>query len=296
MAGLLAVFLLVSSAFARPECGGILCAFRENNGNPTDCSFVNIAQPQGTITRALPFSGCTDRGTQSNGVPQSAFAWSGGYLYWMSGTGASVWQVDDSLGTVTNYGPLPSAYNYTVGLESVSGAGLFLLTTSTLYYSSQMTSPPGPFTPILWGLTLSQKAVITGDYFNPYFYLVDGSMLWVIDVTNPMSPVVTPVKMATLNHILDIQLYVAGGDPTTQVLLALQDSSLYWLNFHTGNSTFIMNIPPTASLPWPNAISGETWFVSDNATLWTIDPVMAEVLTSSPFDGADLQSTFQYHP
>jgi hypothetical protein len=261
-----------------------------------NCSFVNIAQPQGTITRALPFLGCTDRGTQSNGVPQSTFQWTGGYVYWMSGTGASVWQVDDSTGTAVNYVALPSKYNYSIGLESVMNTGLFLLTTDTLYFSSQMTSTPGPFTAVLSGLNLSQKAVINGDYFNSALYVVDGSMLYVIDVTNPMSPAVTTVKMATLNHILDIQLYVAGGDPTTQVLLALQDSSLYWLDFHSGNSTFIMNIPSTVSLPWPNAISGETWFVSDNATLWTIDPVMAQVLTSSPFDGADLQSTFQYHP
>jgi hypothetical protein len=261
-----------------------------------DCSFVNIAQPAGTVTRALPFSGCTDRGTQSNGVPVSTFAWSGGYVYWMSGTGAYVWQVDDSLGTTTQYVALPSTYNFTIGMEAVTGSGLFLLTTSTLYYASQQTATPGPFTPILSGLTLSTKAVIVGDYFNTGLYVVDGSMLWVIDVTNPMSPVVTPVKMATLNHILDIQLYVAGGDPTTQVLLALQDSSLYWLDFHTGNSTYIMNIPATTSLPWSNAISGETWFVNDNATLWTIDPVMAQVLTSSPFDGADLQSSVQYHP
>jgi len=275
-------------------CGGILSGFQENAGNISDCSYIDIAQPSGKITRALPFVGCLDRGQQSTGIPRSTIRWSGGYIYWLSGTGAWIWQTDDATGDTTQYVSMPSIYNYTLGLGYVNALGLFMLSTSDLYYSAEGDSP-GALNRVLSvaALQLSQSAVLVGDYWNPFFYVVDGSSLYIINVTTPTSPQVVRRSMTNLTNVWDLAVY--GTDPSTSQLLAVQDFQLYWLDFN-GNSQYIMNIPKGKGLPLSNAISGDTWFVCDDATLYTIDPVTATLLTNDPFDGAALQSPFLFHP
>jgi len=178
----------------------------------------------------------------------------------------------------------------------VDSTGLFIATTSDLYFAAEGATPAPLVSIATWNL--SKSAVLTGDYFNPYLYMVDSNIAYTIDVsTLPMGgkASISNVKMASLNHVLDLAVYQPD---TTQpaTLLAMQDLSLYIVDQNTGAEKFLMDVPKGVSPQTSNAITAETWFVADDNTLWSLDVVAAKVLTTAAFDGADLESSFQFRP
>jgi len=122
---------------AANACGGKLGAFAlDDASNDQQCSWIDIAQPTGYVDHRYAFDGCSDRGTASNGLAQVEYDEDDLSFLFMTGTGSYIHDMNQISQTSTIWGILPQKYNYTVGLNMVYDYGVFLLTTSELYFFS----------------------------------------------------------------------------------------------------------------------------------------------------------------
>jgi len=297
---MLVVVFLLASAFATcpvgSKCGGLLSGITDATSDPANCSVIDISQTGG-ILRTTPFPQCADRGTQSTGVPKTTLRWSGGYMYWISGTGGSVWQIDVSTIDIVQWANLPSTYNYTVGLYYLNAIGMYMVTTTDIYFVPEPTSTE---TQVMTRLTsvanlkLSMNAMLTGDYWNPFMYIVDGTNVHTINITDNNN-IQTSSSKTDLTPIDDVDVWTE--DTEMPVLLALQNSSLYFVDQRTGVSKWFTNITQTGSGKlWSNALTTPDWFVSDDTVFYHYDLSQPVLIGSGPFDGKSLQGMFQFHP
>jgi len=285
--------LFLVSGLAKPLCGGILSAFMKINGDPTNCTYVDIAQPSGQITRSVPFSPCTDVTGASNGNPQTTFSYDEHAFFFMTGKGQYVWWVDDSTVETKTWVSMPATYDWTVGMVPISMQGLYIATTTTLYYVAEPDSGASPVLTSIMNLTsleLDNTALLAGDFWNPYIYIVQGNTLYIFDFTSQMKPIISEIPL-TLNNIVDLSVFDAdNGGPIN--LVAQVGTKLYLVDMK-GTATYLQDIGTT---PLSVSVGPDTYFYADSNKLSTLDLVSGKILTTEPFDGADLEGFFQYHP
>lgn len=268
----------------------------------TNCSYAHITQPTGEVFPSeAPFSGCKDNGDRSSGIARTAVSTESHNIFFMSGTGANIFAVAFGSGDEEIWAELPANYNFTVGLEYVSGYGLFLLTTSDLYVvkaaDDNNTTRPLHHLKSLKQLNISdfsEDAVVTSNSYNNFLFVVDGPRLVVLDVNSYISPSAREVKMPTLTNVMDLAVYVPDGQ-NIQSLIALESYKLYSLDHTTGASKFILDIPDGSGFPRINTIFFDTFFFADFDKLYTVSIAQGKVLTNATFDGARLAAYFQFH-
>lgn len=297
-------------------CGGELAGFMYLGADKNNCTYVHIKQPSGTVyPSASPFSGCSDKTGQSEGIARSAKSQALHSVFFMSGQGANIYRVAYGSGDAQVYAKLPGSYNWTVGMEFLEGVGLLLLTTTDLYIVRDNTTISAIPTaaaaatgerPLEHLLTLhtplTADAIMTSNYYTPKLFVADLSNLITVDCTAlketatatavPL-PTFTAVEMPGLSKIMDLAVYTP--QTTIKSLIALQDYKLYFLNPETGKSSFILPIPDGSGFPRINAIFVDTFFFSDFDKLYTVDIPSAKVLTNASFAGATLATNFQFH-
>jgi len=291
--------LLVSQPFGqevpRPNCGGILSGIQSNNGDMTDCSWIDLAQPSGKVTRSVPVTVCQDRGSSSNGVPLTVFSFDEHAYFFMTGTGRNVYWIDDSTVEVKLWAEFPAQYSYTIGMQALVDIGLYILTTSTLYHIPSQ----GVMKPALdvTNLKLDQTAQLGSNFWDDYLYITQGNMIYSINLTNPSTPVVTSVK-CSLDKIEDLQVYLSYVDSSpTPSLLVMQNYTLYLLDATSGTSKSLLTVPKGPGNVKTNTYGPDTFFFCDSADLFSVDVPSGKLLTTSPFTlGPQLQGYFQYHP
>jgi len=297
------LFLIVSLGLSTKvcgpssSCGGFISGIRANS-NLKNCSFIDFSQDSGQIMREMPFPPCSDRGNQSIGVPKSALEWAGGYIYWTSGNGAHIWQTDTATTDCRPFATLPPAYDYIVGMYYLSYTGLYVLTTSTLYFIPQNDNSHYSSSMVLLSsvvdLKLSQNAVVVGDYYTPIIYVSDGPNLYVINVADNTNVAIQTVKFDSLTNIIDLQVYEPDEDTT--LLVALQDWSLYYVDPADGSSKYVMDIIKGVGKPWDNSLSFTTFYVADETQYYAYDLSVMQNIVQQPFNGTGWQGLFQYHP
>jgi len=287
--------LLVLTLAEASKCGGILSGIQSNNGDVTNCSWIDLAQPSGKVTRTVPVTFCQDRGSSSNGIPITAFSFDEHAYFFITGTGRNVYWVDDSTVEVKNWAQFPTQYNYTIGIQALADIGLFILTTSTLYHVPSQ----GVMNVILdvTNLKLDSTALLNSNFWDDYLFVTHKNMIYTINLTNPSSPVVTSVK-SSLDAIEDLEIYLSYVDsaPTT-TLLAMQNYTLYLVDAVYGTSKVLLNVPRGPGNSRVNAYGPDTFFFCDDASIYSIDVPNGKLLTTNPFTlGPQLQGFFQYHP
>jgi len=281
-----------------PNCGGSLVGFRKG-ANETDCYVVDIAQPSGRIERAVPFPGCSDRGTASNGVPQDGFRLDGGTIYWISGTGKQIFQVDDASFATTFWGNLPETYNYTVKIHYVAYQGLWQFTTSDLFFYDDTASPPvqihNPQRVLsLTEYGLSSSTLVAGDEWDTKIYVVNNGNILTVDVSNPTTPLVSTATLALNGNVSCLAVYSDGVNPNQ--LLILADNNFYLTDPVTGASKFLFPTGPTSGIPYMNTIAADTFFYADDHYFYEAVISALQVANTSPFDTAAMVGFFQFHP
>jgi len=290
---------LVVSSFGqevpKPDCGGILSAIQSNNGDVTNCSWIDLAQPSGKVTRAVPITVCQDRGASSTGIPLTIFSFDEHAYFFMTGTGRNVYWIDDSTVEVQQWAQFPAQYNYTIGIQALVDIGLYILTTSTLYHvpSKGVMNVALDVT----NLKLDRTAVLSSNFWDDYLYITQGSMVFTINLTNPSSPVVTSTH-TSLGQIEDVVVYLSYVDsaPTT-TLLVMQNYTLYLLDASTGTSKLLLTVPKGPGNAKVNAYGPDSFFFCDSANLYAVDVPNAKIYSTSPFTiGPQLQGYFQWHP
>lgn len=293
MKAFLLAALSLASGLAKPLCGGILSGFMKINGSATTCNYVDIAQPQGTITRQVPFPPCTDVTGASNGNALTTFSYDEHAFFFMTGQGQYVWWVDDSTVEYKTWVSLPAHYDFPIGMVPISEQGLYLATTTSLYYVAEPASGAAPTLTTIMNLTaleLDNTALFAGDFWNPYLYIVQGNQLVIFDFTVQTKPVISEVTL-TLNNITDLSVYdTDNGGPI--YLIAQVGTKLYLIDMK-GMATYLQDL---ATNPISYSVGPDTYFYADAKKLYTLDLTTGKVLTNAAFDGADLEGFFQYHP
>jgi hypothetical protein len=294
---LFSLFLLVAVAqeVPKPNCGGILSGIQSNNGDITNCSWIDLAQPSGKVTRTVPVTMCQDRGSNSNGAPLTVFSFDEHAYFFMTGSGSNVYWVDDATVEVKTWVQLPTHYNYTIGMQALADIGLYILTTSTLY----SVPAQGVLNTVLdvsaW--KLDETALLSSNFWDDYLYVTQGNKIYSINLTNPSSPVVTSTQ-SSLTSIIDLEVYLSYVDSAeTPTLLVIQNYTIYLLDAATGTSKSLLDIPKGPGSPRINAYGPDTFFFCDDANLYSVDVPSGKLLTTSAFTlGPVLQGFFQYHP
>jgi len=279
----------------KPNCGGILSGIQSNNGDVTNCSWLDLAQPSGKVTRAVPMTVCQDRGSSSTGVPITTFSFDEHAYFFITGTGRNVYWIDDATVEVKNWAQFPAQYAYTIGIQALADIGLYILTTTTLYRVPSQ----GVMNVALdvTNLKLDSTALLNSNFWDDYLYITHKNMIYTINLTNASSPVVTSVQ-TSLDKIEDLEVYLSYTDsaPTT-TLLVMQNYTLYLLDASYGTAKVLLNVPQGPGNPRINTYGPDTFFFCDNANLYTVDVPTGKLLTTSAFTlGPVLQGFFQYHP
>jgi len=279
----------------KPNCGGILSGIQSNNGDVTNCSWLDLAQPSGKVTRAVPMTVCQDRGSSSTGVPITTFSFDEHAYFFITGTGRNVYWIDDSTVEVKNWAQFPTQYAYTIGIQALVDIGLYILTTTTLYHVPSQ----GVMNVVLdvTNLKLDSTALLGSNFWDDYLYITHKNVIYTINLTNTSSPVVTSVQ-TSLDKIEDLEVYLSYTDsaPTT-TLLVMQNYTLYLLDASYGTAKVLLNVPQGPGNPRINTYGPDTFFFCDNANLYTVDVPTGKLLTTSAFTlGPVLQGFFQYHP
>jgi len=277
-----------------PNCGGILAGIADNGGDVTNCSWLDFAQPSGKVTRTVPITICQDRGSSSNGTAQSIFSFDEHAYFFVTGSGRYVWWVDDSTVEIKQWAEFPASYGFTVGIQAIADQGLYILTTSALYYVPSQ----GVFHTILdvssWGLNAT--ALFGSNFWDAYLHITQGNKIWTIDVTGS-TPKVSTVT-GTLSAITDLVVYLSYVDNApAPTLLVMQDYSLYLVDTSSGASKVLMPVPKGPGNPRVNAYGPDTFFYCDSASIYSIDVPNAKLVSSTNFALCPtLQGNFQWHP
>jgi len=293
---LVVLFLALVLSTSATQCGGILSAFILDHNN---CSYIDIAQPSGKVTRTVPFEGCADVGTASNGLPQTTFSYDEHAFFFMTGTGRNIYWVDDSTVETKIWATLPEQYDYTMNIISIVSQGLYIFTTTTLY---NVPEPVNPNDDRVLNTVLSLEkygfddtTVVSADFWETFIYITHGSNLYVVNTTDPSNIIITTMQMSGLDHVLDLQPYSTDG--MNYCLLAMQDDKLYFIDISTGISKYLMDVPVASGTPQINAIGPGTFFYCDAEFLYSVDVPTGTLLTKNTITySTELQGFFQYHP
>jgi len=294
MKAFLLATLSLAFGLAKPLCGGILSGFMKINGNATNCNYVDIAQPQGTITRQVPFPPCTDVTGASQGKPLTTFSYDEHAFFFMTGQGQYVWWVDDSTVEYKTWVSMPTHYDFPIGMVPIVDQGLYIATTTSLYYVAEPLAGGAPVLTTLMNLTvleLDNSALFAGDFWNPYLYIIQGNQLIIFDFTVQTKPVISEVTL-TLNNITELAVY--DSDNAGPISLVTQvGTKLYLIDNMKGTATYLQDL---ATVPISNSVGPDTYFYADATKLYSLDLTTGKVLTTAPFAGANLEGFFQFHP
>jgi len=272
-----------------------LSGIQSNNGDITNCSWLDFAQPSGKVTRTVPVTVCQDRGSSSTGVPITTFSFDEHAYFFITGTGRNVYWIDDSTVEVKNWAQFPTQYAYTIGIQALVDIGLYILTTTTLYHVPSQ----GVMNVALdvTNLKLDSTALLSSNFWDDYLYITHKNMIYTINLTNTSSPVFTSVQ-SSLDKIEVLEVYLSYTDsaPTT-TLLVMQNYTIYLLDASYGTAKALLNVPQGPGNPRINTYGPDTFFFCDNANLYSVDVPTGKLLTTSAFTlGPVLQGFFQYHP
>jgi len=292
--------LLIHAALCKPNCGGKMNAYMDfTPGNHANCSCDQIDQPNGDILGVIPFSGCSDRTGASNGPAASIFDYDLYGMLFMTGTGSYMWDMNLMSKQAFVWGNLPTTYNYTLGLAQFSMNGLYIVTTSTIYYANSSDPVPRTFRPIAM-LDLSTNAAVGSSYWVPVIYIMDGSTLYTVDVTIPGSPQVSSMMTTgdlSSKTISTMSLYVPSQPDLPYLVGVGSDYGLYALDPTTAISKLILNLPTdNPPLPRASTIMDTEIFYVDNVNIYDVDFVAMAILNTSPFETAQLEGNIQIHP
>lgn len=286
-----ALFGACTACIGKPECGGELGGFFKNGGDPRNCSYVHISRTGEVFPSAAPFTGCSDRTGASEGIPVTAKNDDDHLIYFMTGSGTTIFSIAYGSGEQAVVAALPASYNWTIGLQYISGTGLYMLTTDTLFLVPAGKNVLVPIMEVAH-LGLSDDGVMTAHSNHKTLFVTDGKALHKFDVSQT-PPIVSTLKMNSLTKIMDLAVYVPDSDIVS--LIALQNYKLYSLDMNTGASSFLLDIPDGPGFPRVNAIFTDTFYVCDFDNIFAIDLPSKIVLYNASFDGALLQGYFQFH-
>jgi len=278
--------------------------------DPSNCSWVDIAQPSGIVDHRYSFSGCADRGSFSSGLPQTEYDSDDLSFLFMTGSGHYIYHMEQMYQTSEVWAQLPDKYDFTIGMQLISNQGLYLLTTSTLYLFPTTAPTSGVRTAITLStsLSLSTSAQLSGDYWVTKLYVVDGSLIYTVDLSDlvydPTSqrvtgqPVWSSVKMP-LTGKTDVSVCWEGGSVPDSVLL-IQSFKLYNVDPSTGDAVYVMDIPNQGEAPRFLDVLSPTLLWADSTTIWSGDIDLnynnGTVLTRFPFEGKAMVGNFQIYP
>lgn len=291
--------LVITWAANQPECGGELVGIIKGDSDPRNCSYIHIQYSGKTFPSEQPFTGCGDVTGQSDGIPRTASFRSGHQLFFMTGSGANIFSVHFSDGAQTVFATLPAMYNFTIGMQYVTGAGLFILTTGKLYIVPEVSrSALAKAVEVMdvSSLGLTEDAVLSGNNDVKILYVADKESLFKLDVSAKM-PVVSIIQMETISKAMDLAVYTPNGvSGPVEGVLVLESYKLYLVDADTGKTSFLLDIPDGSGFPRVNDIFTTTFFFCDFDKLYTVDIPSKTVLTNATFNGALLQGYFQWHP
>eukprot|EP01119_Soliformovum_irregulare_P026235 TRINITY_DN996_c0_g1_i1.p1 TRINITY_DN996_c0_g1~~TRINITY_DN996_c0_g1_i1.p1 ORF type:complete len:293 (+),score=67.80 TRINITY_DN996_c0_g1_i1:49-927(+) len=274
--------ILVVSLFTLCHAGELAVVFRKE-GAPTNCSLIHLNYATGTTKTIGLLRACRDR-SSLNSVPFTAFDETTSNLFFYSGSGNYIWQINSQTGEETQFEAVPAKIGYTIGLQYVPRRKtLYLLTTTTLYVSKGNTLLPA----------------ITGFKFTGFATTaVSNTTMY---VTNPESSTLVSINLDTLTFTsipisstlqpMDLQWFT-----NKNLLLVLSDYQLFLLDPKIGSSTWIFNVPDGDGFPRINDIHGDTFFFSDFQFVYSVDVSKkpSQILTKQPFDAYFSQGNFHY--
>jgi len=292
---LLLVQALNAQEVPRPQCGGILSAIKQNNGDAKNCSWIDLAQPSGKVTREVAVDMCQDKGNFSTGNPQTVFSFDEHAYFFMTGSGQNLYWVDDATVEVKNWVQFPAQYGWTVGIQCLGDRGVYILTTTTLYNVPSQGVINAVLDVTSW--KLDQTALLSSNFWDPFLHISQGSVIYTVNFTDASKPAVS-MSQTTLTQITDLEVYLSYVDSVTSpTLLAMTNYELYLLDATTGLAKKLMDVPKGPGNPRINTLGPDTFFFCDNANIYSIDVPTGKLLTTSPFTLApDLQGYFEYHP
>jgi len=293
LAFLVALFTAVSA------CGGKMHAFLETTpGNLLNCTLSQIDQPQGDVLSSSAFPGCSDRTGASNGSALSAFDYNSYGMFFLTGQGVNVYDVDLNSKQTSIFGTLPTTYSTVVGLSQLNAQGVYVITTSDVLFAPATSHSARTFTSFLQ-LPLSLSAVSTYSFWVPSLFLFDNGMMKVVNLTDSKNPIVSsmPLALPLGVGLTAMSIYAPTAPIVTAIIGVGSDFNLYWIDAMTYDIKAIMALPhaDNKTITYTTIMDNEM-FYSDQSNLYDVDILAAEILTANPFQATLLEGDFQIHP
>jgi hypothetical protein len=194
-----------------------------------------------------------------------------------TGSGQYVWGVNCATAAYQSIAPVPTKKGV-VGLAFDDNLQqLYVVGTDGVYFSNGTK---------IGSLSLDTEALVTYSSQNRALYIVDKSSLFTINLEQWAVNSV-PFSLSAM----DVSYYA-----TADSLIVLADYVLYSVDYSTGASTKVLNIPDGDGFPSTYDLYDDTYFFADFQHLFSVSLANYTIMTKVDFDGYFSTGSFHFVP